>query len=199
MSFAGICRTARERSSAARRPWGLSNAVEYADHDHVLISDGVIGLRPIEAADAAAHLAAQDRESVRRTAGRGTPNTVTEFERCAAEWADDGPRRTFAVVDISSYALAGTLDVTVEPEFLAKRQADIGYRIHTPWRDSGVPARTIVLACRYLARNNLADEAVLRIDTDNKSEIALAHQIGFHYHRSSTGPEGCLDWFIQSL
>ncbi len=173
--------------------------MEYADHDHVLISDGVIGLRPIEVADAAAHMAAQDRESVRRTAGPGTPNTVAEFERCAAEWADEGPRRTFAVVDLSSHALAGTLDVILEPEFLAKRQADIGYGIHAPWRGSGVPGRAVVLACRYLARNDLADEAVLRIDTENKSAIALAHQLGFHYHRSSTGPQGRLDWFIQSL
>lgn len=173
--------------------------MKYADHDHVLISDGVIGLRPIEVADAAAYLAAQDRESVRRTAGPGTPNTVAEFERCAAEWAADGPRKTFAVVDVSSHALAGTLDVTLEPEFLAKRQADISYGIHAPWRDNGVPGRTIVLACRYLARNDLADEAVLRIDRDNKSEIALAHQLGFHYHRSSIDSEGYLDWFIQAL
>lgn len=173
--------------------------MKYADHDHVLISDGVIGLRPIEVADAAAHLAALDRESVRRTAGPGTPKTMAEFERCAAEWADDGPRKTFSVVDVSSYALAGTLDVTLEPEFLAKRQADISYGIHPPWRGSGVPGRTIVLACRYLARNDLADEAVLRIDTDHKSEIALAHQLGFHYHRSSIESEGFLDWFIQAL
>ncbi|MFI5719433.1 GNAT family N-acetyltransferase [Nocardia sp. NPDC051750] len=165
----------------------------------MLISDGVIGLRPIEVADAAAHLAAQDRESVRRTAGPGTPNMVAEFERCADEWVYDGPRKTFAVVDVPARALAGTLDLTLEPEFLAKRQADIRYGIYAPWRGRGVDGRAVVLACRYLARHDAADEAVLRLDPADTASIALAHHLGFHYHRSSSGPEGRLDWFIQAV
>ncbi|MGI5218168.1 GNAT family N-acetyltransferase [Nocardia sp. CA-290969] len=165
----------------------------------MLISDGVIGLRPIEVADAAAYLAARDRGPVRGTAGPGTPNMVAEFERCAAEWAANGPHRTFAVVDVDSHALAGTLDVTLEPEFLSKRQADIAYDIHAAWCGRGVEGRTIVLACRYLARHDLADEAVLRLDPANTAALALAHRLGFHYHRSSTGPEGRLDWFLQAL
>ncbi|WP_280397315.1 GNAT family N-acetyltransferase [Nocardia carnea] len=165
----------------------------------MLISDGVIGLRPIEVADAAAYLAARDREPVRRTSGPGTPNMVAEFERCAAEWAANGPRKTFAVVDVATHTLAGVVDVTLEPEFLAKRQADIGYDIHASWRARGVVGRAIVLACRYLARHDLADEAVLRLDPADTAALALAHRLGFHYHRSSTGPEGALDWFLQAL
>ncbi|MEU1981650.1 GNAT family protein [Nocardia sp. NPDC019395] len=165
----------------------------------MLISDGVIGLRPIEVADAAAHLAAQGREPVRPAAGPGTPNMVAEFERCVAEWADDGPHKTFAVVDVPARALAGTLDITLEPEFLAKRQADIRYGIYAPWSGRGVDGRTVVLACRYLARQDSADEAVLRIDPADTAAIALARHLGFHYHRSSSEPKGRLDWFIQAV
>jgi RimJ/RimL family protein N-acetyltransferase len=177
----------------------LSNATNYADHDHVLISDGVIGLRPIEVADAAAHLAAQDRESMRRARTPGTPNVVADFERCAAEWADDGPHKTFGVVDAVSHTLAGTLDLALEQEFLGKRQADIEYRIYARWRGRDVAARSVILACRYLARHDLADEAVLRIDPDNKAAIALAHHLGFQYHHTAAGPDGRLDWFIQAV
>lgn len=173
--------------------------MNYADHDHVLISDGVIGLRPIEVADAAAYLAARGRGPMRRTAGPGTPNTVAEFERCAAEWAANGPHKMFAVVDAAAHTLAGTLEVTLEPEFLAKRQADIEYDIHPPWRGRGVEGRTIVLACRYLARHDLADEAVLRLDAADTAAPALVRRLGFHYHRSSAGPEGKRDWFLQAL
>ncbi|MET8800198.1 GNAT family protein [Nocardia sp. NPDC004568] len=165
----------------------------------MLISDGVIGLRPIEVADAAAHLAAQDRESVRRAPGPGTPNVVADFAHCADQWAQDGPCKTFGVVDVASHALAGTLDLAVEQEFLAERQADIGYGIYAPWRGRGVAGRTVVLACRYLARHDLADEAVLRIDPGNRAATTLAHRLGFHYHHTSAGPEGRLDWFIQAV
>ncbi|MEV3960608.1 GNAT family protein [Nocardia sp. NPDC050193] len=165
----------------------------------MLISDGVIGLRPIEVADTAAHLAAQDRESMRRAPGPGTPNVVADFERCADQWAQDGPCKTFGVVDALTHALAGTLDLAVEQEFLAKRQADIAFGIYAPWRGRGVAGRSVVLACRYLARHDLADEAVLRIDPDNKAAMALAHRLGFHYDHTSVGTEGRLDWFIQAV
>ncbi|NUS94885.1 MAG: GNAT family N-acetyltransferase [Nocardia sp.] len=159
----------------------------------------MIGLRPIEVADAAAHLAARDRESVRRTVGQGSPNVVADFERCTEEWTQDGPCKTFGVVEVVSHRLAGTLDLALEQEFLAKRQADISYGIYAPWRGRGVAARSVVLACRYLARHDLADEAVLRIDPDNTAAMALAHRLGFHYHHTGVGPEGRLDWFLQTI
>ncbi|MEU4311940.1 GNAT family protein [Nocardia sp. NPDC024068] len=165
----------------------------------MLISDGVIGLRPIEVADAAAHLAALDGESVRPSQGPGTPNVVAEFQRCVAEWADDGPCKTFGVVDVATSALAGTLDLALEQEFLAKRQADIGYGIYATWRERGVAGRSVVLACRYLARHDLADEAVLRIEPGNARAVALARHLGFHYHHTERGPEGALEWYIQAV
>ncbi|WP_328394757.1 GNAT family N-acetyltransferase [Nocardia sp. NBC_00416] len=165
----------------------------------MLISDGVIGLRPIEVADAAAQPAAGDRESLRRAPGTRTPNIVAEFERYVAEWADDGPRKTFGVVDVVSRTLAGTLALALEQEFLRKRQADIEYGIYAPWRGRGIAGRSVILACRYLARHDLADEAVLRIDPDNMAAIALAHHLGFHFHHTAAGPDGKLDWFIQAV
>lgn len=136
---------------------------------------------------------------MRRAPGPGTPNVVADFERCAGQWAQDGPCKTFGVVDAVTHALAGTLDLAVEQEFLAKRQSDIAFAIYARWRGRGVAGRSVVLACRYLARHDLADEAVLRIDPDNHAAMALAHRLGFHYHHTSVGPEGRLDWFIQAV
>lgn len=165
----------------------------------MLISDGVIGLRPIEVADAAAHLAARDGDAVRPARGPGSPNVVSEFERCAAAWDADAPCRTFGVVDIATSRLAGTLDLAMEQEFLAKRQADIGYGIYADWRERGVAGRAVVLACRYLARHDLADEAVLRIATGNARAVALARHLGFHYHHTERVADGGLEWYIQAI
>ncbi|WP_249358205.1 GNAT family N-acetyltransferase [Nocardia cyriacigeorgica] len=168
----------------------------------MLISDGVIGLRAITVADAQAHLAGEDAESARwRDGGQGTLATVTEhFRRCVAEWEADGPSKTFAIVALDDGVLVGTLDIQVDQDFLADRQANVSYGIYPQFRRRGLAARAVVLACRYIAAHDLADEAVLRIDPANKASVAVAHRVGFAYHHTTDDPdEGKLDWFLQAV
>jgi len=171
----------------------------------VLISDGVIGLRPIEVSDAQAHLAGSDVESVRwRSHGTDSFDSVDEvadhFRGCAHQWMVDGPCKTFAVVDEQSDTLVGTLDIGTGFDFLAARQVDVSYGIYPKWRRQGMASRAVVLACRYIAWHDLGDEAVLRIDSENKASVAVAHRLGFAYHHTSSDEEcGRLDWFIQAI
>ncbi len=160
----------------------------------------MIGLRQITVADAPAHLAGEDVESARwRDGGRSTIHTVTaHFQRCVAEWEADGASKTFAVVRAEDGVLVGTLDIQIDQDYLAARQANVAYGIYPPFRRQGLAARAVVLACRYIATHDLADEAVLRIDPANKASVAVAHRVGFGYHHTTTEPDGgTLDWFLQ--
>lgn len=180
----------------------LFGRVICVDHDHVLISDGVIGLRPIQVGDARTHLAAEDAASARWRGGAAETleRVVEHFRECEQEWAVDGPGKTFAVVDLASATVIGTLDIHTERAYLAARQADVGYGIYPAWRRRGMAARAVVLACRYIAGRDLADEAVLRIDPDNTASVSVAHRVGFGYHHSTDDAEhGRLDWFIQAV
>ncbi|WP_435590218.1 GNAT family N-acetyltransferase [Nocardia sp. bgisy118] len=164
------------------------------------LSDGVITLRPIAVSDAEAHLAGEDRELVRwLNGGRGSLESVTAyFEECAANWAAQGPQRTFAIT--RNDTLVGTLDIQIGRPFLAAGQADLTYGIYPMWRGHGFATKAVVLGCRYLARTGLAEEVVLRIDPVNADAVGVARRARFHYLRSSDEPgEGPLDWYIQAL
>ncbi|NEW39906.1 GNAT family N-acetyltransferase [Nocardia cyriacigeorgica] len=162
----------------------------------------MIGLRQITVADAQTHSAGEDAESARwRDSGTGSIQTVTtHFQRCVAEWEADGPSKTFAVVTTEDGVLVGTLDIQIAQDYLAVGQANVAYGIYPQFRRRGLAARAVVLACRYIAAHDLADEAVLRIDPANKASVAVAHRVGFAYHHSTNDPdEGTLDWFIQAV
>ncbi|MFE3445982.1 GNAT family N-acetyltransferase [Nocardia sp. NPDC059180] len=168
----------------------------------MLISDGAIGLRQITVADAQAHLAGEDAESARwRDAGAGTIHTVTtHFRHCVAQWETNGSSKTFAVVTAEDGVLVGTLDIQIAQDYLAVGQANVAYGIYPQFRRRGLAARAVVLACRYIAAHDLADEAVLRIDPANKASVAVAHRVGFAYHHTTNdSDEGTLDWFIQAV
>lgn len=171
----------------------------------MLISDGVIGLRPIEVSDAKAHVAGSDVESARwRSNGTGSFDSIDEvadyFRGCAHQWLVDGPCKTFGVIDEPSDTLVGTLDIGTGLDVLALRQVDLSYGVYLRWRRRGLASRAVVLACRYIARHDLGDEAVLRIDSENKASVAVAHRLGFAYHHTTSDEEhGRLDWFIQAI
>ncbi|MBF6209618.1 GNAT family N-acetyltransferase [Nocardia puris] len=168
----------------------------------MLLSDGVITLRPIAVDDAPAHLAGEDAELVRwLNDGPGTPEGVRAyFEERVADWESDGATRTFAILEQEGGALVGTLDVEVEQPFLAKGQANLAYGIYPQWRGRGLATRAVILGCRFLAAAGMADEAVLRIDPSNAASVAVARRARFRYLRGTDEPgEGRLDWYIQAV
>lgn len=146
-------------------------------------------------------MAEEDGEILRRFYGGANPavKVATCFRRCAEEWAADGPNKVFMVVNTAGQPV-GTMAIELDREFLAVRQANVCYGIYPARRHQGMGVRTLVLACRYLARHDMADEAVLRIHPDNTLAVAVAHRVGFTYHHSSEDPVyGRLDWFLQAL
>lgn len=147
------------------------------------------------------HLAEEDGEILRRFYGGANPaaKVTSCFRQCVDEWAADGPNKVFMVVNTAGRPV-GTMAIELARDFLAARQANVCYGIYPARRHQGMGVRTLVLACRYLARHDMADEAVLRIHPDNKLAVAVAHRVGFTYHHSSEDPVyGKLDWFLQAL
>ncbi|MFF3224535.1 GNAT family N-acetyltransferase [Nocardia suismassiliense] len=167
----------------------------------MLISDGVIALRPITVADAEAHLAGEDDELARwLNGGRGTLETVVRhFDRCVRRWQDNAAGRTFAVLDVASGTLVGTVDVHTRQPYLIDRQANLAYGIYPDWRKLGYATRAVELACRFLAESGLADEAVIRVDPENHASAAVARRAGFEYSHTSEDDDGPVDCYLRCV
>ncbi|MEU0875510.1 GNAT family N-acetyltransferase [Nocardia brasiliensis] len=169
----------------------------------MLISDGVVALRPITMADAEAHLAGEDDELARwLNGGRGTLETVARhIGRCVKQWEEHGANRTFAVLDVASGALAGTVDVHTREPYLALRQANLAYGIYPQWRKRGIATRAVELVCRYLQTADLATYAVIRVDPENHASAAVALRAGFVYshHTAASADEGPIDCYLRPV
>ncbi|MFI6216001.1 GNAT family N-acetyltransferase [Nocardia brasiliensis] len=169
----------------------------------MLLSDGVVALRPITMADAEAHLAGEDDELAHwLNGGRGTLETVVRhIDRCVQQWEQKGANRTFAVLDVASGTLAGTVDVHTREPYLATRQANLAYGIYPQWRKRGIATRAVELACRYLRTADLATYAVIRVDPDNHASAAVALRAGFFYshHTAASADEGPIDCYLRAV
>jgi RimJ/RimL family protein N-acetyltransferase len=70
------------------------------------LTDGVIQLRQLTQADAAAHLAGEDEEMAKWLSGRrSTAATQTAIDKFEKQWRTGGPRRAFGVFDCSNHQL----------------------------------------------------------------------------------------------
>jgi RimJ/RimL family protein N-acetyltransferase len=167
----------------------------------VSLTDNMIRLRPIIVADATAHLAGEDDELVRwYTGGPSTLGTVTSYlERCVAQWQTNAPIRTFAIDDVTTAALIGTIDIQLDRLFLVNGQANLAYGVYRAWRGRGVASRAVTLACTYLTDNRSADQAVIRVHPDNLASAAVGLRCGFHLGHRADDEHGLLDWYIKDL
>ncbi|WP_378739200.1 GNAT family N-acetyltransferase [Nocardia brasiliensis] len=168
----------------------------------MLISDGVVALRPITVADAEAHLAGEDDELARwLNGGRGTLETVVRhFDRCVRRWQENGDSRTFAVLDVASGALAGTVDVHTRQPYLTEGQANLAYGIYPRWRKRGYATRAVALVCRYLAESGFADQAVIRVAPETHASAAVARRAGFVYRDTGEDDDGRVtDRYLRSV
>ncbi len=80
------------------------------------LTNGVIQLRPLTQADAAAHLAGEDEEMAKwLSGGRSTAATVqTAIDKFEEQWRTGGPRRAFGVFDCSNDQLIGFVEANLE-------------------------------------------------------------------------------------
>ena len=155
------------------------------------LSDGVIKLRPLAQADAAAHLAGEDEEMAKwLNGGRGTPATVqAAIDKYGEQWRTGGPRRAFGVFDGSSDQLIGFIEANLE--ILGNpAEVNVAYGIFAAWRGRGLAGRAIDLVAEYLLTATEARGIVLQIAPENVRSIRVAEKAGFERVGTHDGPEG---------
>ncbi|MBF6299066.1 GNAT family N-acetyltransferase [Nocardia amamiensis] len=167
----------------------------------VSLADNVIRLRPITVADAAAHLVGEDDELVRwYTGGPSTLDTVASYlERCETQGQTDAAVKTFAIDDVTTTALTGTIDIQIDQPFLSAGQANLAYGVYPAWRGRGVASRAVALACKYLTDNQVADHAVIRVHPDNHASAAVALRCGYRFSHQAVDEHGPLDWYTKAV
>lgn len=169
----------------------------------VVLSDGVVTLRCLQLADAAAHLAGEDDEQVRwLTEGqRSVPDRLPGWiESNQREWLTGGPRRHLGIRDAASDVLIGNVEANLALPGLGPGEANISYAVFPDWRGRGVGARAVRLVCEWLAEATDCTAAVVRVAPDNARSHAVAVAAGFTCARTMTTPDGeVLVRYVRSL
>jgi RimJ/RimL family protein N-acetyltransferase len=144
------------------------------------LTDGVIQLRPLTQADAAAHLAGEDEEMAKwLSGGQSTAATVQRaIDTFEQQWRTRGPRRAFGVFDCSNDQLIGFVEANLE--LLGNpAEVNVSYGIFSPWRGRGLAGRAIDLVAEYLRSATEARGIVLQIAPGNGRSIRVAEKAGF--------------------
>lgn len=155
-----------------------------------------VELRPLTHADAAAHCAGEDAETVRwLTGGYGTiDGTRAYFDLLARNAAAGRGKRGFGVW--LHDRLAGYVDCDPDnADGLTPGDVNITYAVH-PWaRDRGVAREAVRLICEYIYANGIGGRAAIRVDPDNRASVGVARASGFAYRgnfvsSTDTNPDG---------
>jgi RimJ/RimL family protein N-acetyltransferase len=149
-----------------------------------------IELRPLTRADAAAHCAGEDEETVRwLTGGHSTvEGTAAYFDWLAGNAAAGQGKRGFGVW--LDGCLAGYVDC--DPDLADGLEADdvnLSYAVHQRARGRGVAVEAVRLICAFVRANQLGGRAAIRVDPDNEASVRVARKCGFAYvrdHSSTT-------------
>ncbi|MGC2695386.1 MAG: GNAT family N-acetyltransferase [Candidatus Angelobacter sp.] len=164
------------------------------------LTDRVIFIRPLDAEDAADHLAGEDEEMAKWVSGRrSTPATVEAFIRKNQEsWRSGGPRRAFGVFDCASNRLVGFIEVNLA-RLVEPGQVNISYGVFRQWRRQGIALRAINLMDEYLRTATEVRQMVLRIAPTNTASLKLAEKAGFIFCDLFNEPEGRMARYVRDL
>lgn len=143
-----------------------------------------IELRPLTAADAAAHCAGEDELTVRwLTGGYGDVEGTIEYFDWLKGNADAGVGKRGLGVWMSG-RLCGYIDYDpdnhdgIEPEDVA-----ISYAVH-PWaRGQAVAVEAVRLICDVIRMNHVGKRAAIRAEPENTASVRVAEKSGFRYVR----------------
>ncbi|ALE07736.1 hypothetical protein AL755_10520 [Arthrobacter sp. ERGS1:01] len=160
-----------------------------------IFSDGVATLRPLQAGDAADHLAGEDVELVKwLSGGIGTEETVrTYIEQSRQMWANNGPIFTFAIRSMPEDVLAGTIDVQLDQAAFRLDQANLAYGLYPAWRGRGLATRAVNLALEFLRSKAAIRTALIRVEPGNLPSAAVAVRAGFTLSARSMEADAGLD------
>jgi RimJ/RimL family protein N-acetyltransferase len=129
--------------------------------------------------DAAAHAAGEDEETALRFGwwpARSTEQTVlAAYQRWAAQWRDDGPRRAFATREAASGDLVGGCELRIQPDGAT---GEVSYWTHASERGRGYAKQALALLCDYAASIGVT-RLEAHIAVDNHASRHVAEAAGF--------------------
>jgi RimJ/RimL family protein N-acetyltransferase len=143
-----------------------------------------IELRPLTAADAAAHCAGEDELTVRwLTGGYGDLEGTVEYFDWLAENADARVGKRGLGVWMSG-RLCGYIDYDPEnDDGIDSEDVSISYAVH-PWaRGQGVAVEAVRLICDVIRTNQIGTRAAIRVEPENSASVRVAEKSGFRYVR----------------
>ncbi len=145
------------------------------------LTDGVVTLRPMTAADAEPHLAGEDEAAVRFLAcGRSTLATVTAWiERNRLSWATGGPVRCFGIREGATGRLVGMVEANLAAPGFRAGVANISYGLYPAARGRGYATRAVRLMVDHLAAATAATVAVIQVHPENRASLAVPGRAGF--------------------
>jgi RimJ/RimL family protein N-acetyltransferase len=143
-----------------------------------------IELRPLTRADAAAHCAGEDEQTVRwLTGGYGTvEGTAAYFDWLARNAVAERGKRGFGVW-LDGH-LAGYVDCDPDVgDGLEAGDVNVSYAVH-PWaRGRGVAVEAVRLICAFVGANQIGTRAAIRVEPENEASVRVARRCGFSYVR----------------
>src|SRR5882762_1170409 len=144
------------------------------------LTDGVIQLRPLTQADAAAHLAGEDEEMAKwLSGGRSTAATVqTAIDKFEEQWRTGGPRRAFGVFDCSNDQLIGFVEANLE--LLGNSaEVNVSYGIFFHGEDGDSPGVPSTSWPNIFAAPRRREGSSCRSAPENGRSIRVAERAGF--------------------
>lgn len=143
----------------------------------MLLTDGVVALRPVTMDDVDDWLAGEDDEQIRWFEAPGPApreNVVAAVERWTAGWAEEGDVRHLAVTDAATGALAGGVELRVRSPGLAS----LSYLVFPAFRRRGFAVRASRLLVTW-GRDHLGLRSVeLEVLKGNVASLAVAARLG---------------------
>lgn len=151
--------------------------------DPLLLSDGVILLRPLKAGDGPAHLVGEDEAiAAYLSGGKSSEETVISYiERSLDDWRNNGPKRAFGIFTCADASLIGSVEADLSSPTLQPGQVNISYSVFSEWRRQGIAVRAVRLMCEYLRTGTNAHEAIIRTAPGNHASAKVAEKAGFRF------------------
>lgn len=175
----------------------MSSAERTPGAGDLLRTDGRIGLRPLSAADADAHLAGCDEVIIERLGG-GEPSTREQIEEWldanTDAWALRGPVVDVGITDLASMTLCGCVGIQRDLDYLTDGQVNLTYALYPPWRGRGYATRAVRLAMQVAVESRPVDEFVIRVAPENTQSVAVAERAGFSRSHLTADQHGELVW-----
>ena len=145
-----------------------------------ILTDGVLVLEPLVAADAEEWLDGEDDEQLRWFEAP-RPAQLSDVQRfiatCQESWRMMGDHRHWGIRRIESELIVGGVDL----RDLGNSEVNLSYVVFPQFRRQGVARRASRLALNYATMSMGARTVVIKMLPDNVSSKNLAFSIGAHY------------------